>query len=66
MPYDLTRGGSYFQFHGLGNINQDAFYVTDDIKLGEFTVNVGLRDDQYDGLVDRRTAPQPRLGSRTW
>ena len=62
LPYDLTRGGSYFRFHGLGNINQYAFYVTDDIKLGNFSVNVGLRDDQYNGLVSKNGI-QPRLGT---
>ena len=51
MPYDLTRGGSYFLFHGAGNIDQFAFYATDDIKLGNFSVNVGFRFDQYNGLV---------------
>jgi hypothetical protein len=61
VAYDLTRGGSYFQFHGLGNINQAAFYVTDDIKLGDFSVNMGIRDDQYNGLVTKN-GPQPRLG----
>lgn len=61
VPYDLTRGGSYFMFHGLGNINQAAVYVTDDIKLGDFSINAGFRDDQYDGLVSKN-GPQPRLG----
>ena len=58
----MTRGGSYFRFHGLGNINQYAFYVTDDIKLGNFSVNIGLRDDQYNGLVSKNGI-QPRLGT---
>jgi Carboxypeptidase regulatory-like domain/TonB-dependent Receptor Plug Domain len=62
IPYDLTRGGSYLRFHGLGNINQYAFYVTDDIKLGDFSVNIGLRDDQYNGLVSANGV-QPRLGT---
>ncbi len=53
LPYDLLTGGSYFNFHGRGNINQAAFYVTDDIKLGDFSFNVGLRDDQYKGLVTK-------------
>ena len=61
VPYDLTRGGSYFMFHGLGNINQYAFYATDDIKWGDFSVNVGLRDDEYQGLVTKNGV-QPRLG----
>ena len=61
VPYDLTRGGSYFLFHGDGGVNQFAFYATDDIKLGHFTVNMGFRDDQYNGLVSKN-GPQPRLG----
>ena len=62
VPYDLTRGGSYFQFHGLGNIDQAAFYVTDDIKLGDFSIDIGFRDDQYNGLVSKnRPATAARL-----
>jgi hypothetical protein len=61
VPYDLTSGGSYFGFHGLGNVNQYAFYATDDIRLGGFTVNIGLRDDEYEGLVSKNGI-QPRLG----
>ncbi len=61
VPYDLTRAGSYFLFHGAGNVNQLAFYVADEIKWGGFLVNIGLRDDQYNGLA-RRNGVQPRLG----
>ena len=61
IPYDLTRGGSYFLFHGAGNVDQFAFYATDDIRLGDFSVNIGLRDDQYNGLI-AKNGVQPRLG----
>jgi carboxypeptidase family protein/TonB-dependent receptor-like protein len=61
VPYDLTRGGSYFLFHGVGNVDQFAFYATDDIKLGNFSANIGFRFDQYNGLVSKN-GPQPRLG----
>ena len=37
VPYDLTRGGSLFTFYGKHNINQYAFYVTDAIRVGNFT-----------------------------
>lgn len=61
VPYDLTRGGTLFGFHGAHNINQYAFYVMDDIRLKHLTINVGLRDDQYDGLAVKNGI-QPRLG----
>ncbi len=61
IPFDLAKGGSYFIFHGKDNIDQYAFYVSDDIKLGDFSVNLGLRDDQYHGLVSKNGI-QPRVG----
>lgn len=61
IPYDLSRGGNFFNFHGQNNINQYAFYAMDDITLGHFTINAGLRDDEYDGLVTKNGI-QPRLG----
>jgi hypothetical protein len=61
VPYDLTRGGSFFNFHGSHTIAQYGFYATDSIKLGHLTIDAGLRDDQYDGLVTANGI-QPRLG----
>jgi hypothetical protein len=61
IPYDLTRGGSYFNFHGKANVNQYAFYLQDKITLGHWTINAGLRDDQYNGLSSANGI-QPRLG----
>ena len=61
VPYDLTRGGSLFDFRAKHNINQAAFYATDQITLGSFTINARLRDDQYNGIVSRNGV-QPRLG----
>jgi Carboxypeptidase regulatory-like domain len=61
VPYDLTRGGSLFQFAGKANINQYAFYAQDLIHLGNFTFNAGLRFDQYNGLTSANGL-QPRLG----
>ena len=34
IPFDLTRGGSLFNFHGAGNVNQYAVYVQDAITVG--------------------------------
>jgi hypothetical protein len=61
LPYDLTRGGKLFPFAGAQNVNQAAFYAQDAIKLGNLTVNAGLRIDSYHGIVSD-TSAQPRLG----
>ncbi len=61
IPYDLTRGGQFFNFYGRHNINQEAIYITDQINLGAWNVTAGLRDDQYNGLTSAN-GPQPRLG----
>jgi hypothetical protein len=60
VPFDLTRGGSMFFFHGKANINQYGFFAEDTIKTGNFTFNVGLREDQYNGLASANGV-QPRL-----
>ena len=60
VPYDLTRGGSYFIFHGQNSIDQVAFYGTDEIKLGDFTADLGLRFDQYNGLI-AKSGIEPRV-----
>ncbi len=61
VPYDLTRGGTLFNFYGRHNIDEYAVYITDTIKLGKFTITAGLRDDQYNGLSEAN-AVQPRIG----
>ena len=61
IPYDLTRGGSLFQFHESGAIKQQAAFVQDTITLSDWTFNVGLRFDRYDG-ISSRSLWQPRVG----
>jgi hypothetical protein len=61
IPYDLTRGGGLFRFNDRGNINEYAFYVTDTINWGHFTLTPGLRVTRYDGL-SQATGVQPRVG----
>ena len=36
FPFDLTRGGSFFNFHATANINQYAFFAQDAITEGNF------------------------------
>lgn len=51
VPFDLTRGGSPFFFHGTANINQQAAYAQDQITWNNWAINVGLRFDHYDGIT---------------
>lgn len=61
LPFDLTRGGNPFGFHGHTNIKQQAVYAQDSITLGNATVLLGLRFDNYNGITKGRLL-QPRLG----
>ncbi|PYR76126.1 MAG: hypothetical protein DMF87_18870, partial [Acidobacteria bacterium] len=62
LPYDLTRGGAAFDFHGAGRITQWAAYVQDAWQIGAWNLTSGVRLDVYDGL-SRATGVQPRLGA---
>jgi hypothetical protein len=62
LPFDLTRGGNPFGFHGHTNIKQQAVYAQDSITLGNATVLLGLRYDNYNGITKGRLL-QPRLGA---
>lgn len=61
LPFDLTRGGNPFGFHGHTDIKQEAFFAQDSIMLGNATVLLGLRFDNYNGIT-RGNMLQPRLG----
>jgi hypothetical protein len=61
LPYDLTREGKLFQFHGDATIKEQSAYVQDSITLGRLTINPGLRVDHYDG-ISHSTGTQPRVG----
>jgi hypothetical protein len=52
LPYDLTRGGSLYEFLGKANINQLAIFGQDTLNLGDLTLSIGIRWDGYDGLTD--------------
>jgi hypothetical protein len=60
-PYDLTRGGTLFLYHGHTDIKQLALFAQDSINAGNWAFNLGLRQDFYNGLVVHRET-QPRLG----
>jgi hypothetical protein len=61
LPFDLTRGGSLFPFNGHTDIKQLALYAQDAITVGNWTMNLGLRGDIYNGLSSHSEA-EPRLG----
>jgi len=61
LPFDLTRGGSLFAFRGHTDVKQLALYVQDQITKGNWSFNVGLRGDFYNGLTTHKE-PEPRLG----
>jgi hypothetical protein len=60
VPYDLSRGGSLFDFRGTKGIKEVAVYAQDSITLGSWAFNLGLRGDVYRGL-SRAQAAQPRV-----
>jgi hypothetical protein len=59
-PYDLTTGGSLYAFHGHTDIKEFAAYAQDAITFGNWTGNLGLRFDQYNGLTTANQV-EPRL-----
>jgi hypothetical protein len=61
LPYDLTRGGSYYRFAGHTDVKELALYVRDVITKGKWSLNLGLRGDLYNGLSVARQA-EPRAG----
>jgi hypothetical protein len=60
-PYDLTRGGVSFPFHGHGDIKELSLFVQDQITWKNWSFNLGLRGDVYNGL-SRATQAEPRIG----
>jgi hypothetical protein len=60
-PYDLTRGGAFYNFAGRTDIKELALYIEDQIKAGNWLFNLGLREDVYNGLTDANQI-EPRLG----
>ena len=72
--YDLTRStpssndgcvstsSSLYPFRGHTDVKELAIYVQDAISKGNWSFNVGLRGDFYNGLVTARQA-EPRLGA---
>jgi hypothetical protein len=61
LPYDLTREGSVYGFQGHTDVKELSIYAQDAITKGNWSLNLGLRGDFYNGLVTHREA-EPRVG----
>src|ERR1700751_4755166 len=63
FPYDLTQpgGGSLYTFNGHTDVKELSLYVRDNITKGNWSLNLGLRGDFYNGLVIHKEI-EPRLG----
>jgi hypothetical protein len=61
LPFDLTRGGGLFAFNGHTDVKELALYVQDTITWRNWSFNLGIRGDLYNGLTTARQA-EPRLG----
>jgi hypothetical protein len=65
LPFDLTRGGSRFQTAASFPLHTDvkelALYVQDTITWKNWSFNLGIRGDFYNGLSTANQA-EPRLG----
>jgi hypothetical protein len=60
-PYDLTRGGRLFTFNGHTDVKLLSLYLQDAITKGNWSLNLGLRGDFYNGLSTHKEA-EPRIG----
>jgi Carboxypeptidase regulatory-like domain len=61
LPYDLTRGGTLFPFVGHTDVKELAMYVQDSITVRNWSFNLGIRGDLYNGLTVASQA-EPRAG----
>ena len=61
LSYDLTRGGGLYTFNGRTDVKELALYVRDNITKGNWSLNLGIRGDLYNGITTARQA-EPRLG----
>ncbi len=61
LPYDLTRGGTLFPFYGHTDVKELAMYLQDTISVRNWSFNLGIRGDFYNGLTTANQA-EPRVG----
>jgi len=61
LPHDLTRGGVNYFWHGQTDVKQLALFAQDQITVGNWLFNAGIRGDFYNALAVQRMA-EPRVG----
>lgn len=62
LPYDLTRGGTRFQFDDRATGTLTSAFAQDVVRWSHLTATIGLRLDDYRFLVRGRQV-QPRVGA---
>jgi hypothetical protein len=60
-PYDLTRGGTYFEFSGHTTNKYYAIYLQDTIRWKNLTANIGVRYEN-NSFPTTNVQWSPRLG----
>jgi hypothetical protein len=63
--YDLTRPGSGvgpYNYLGHADIREEALYIEDNITVKNWTFNLGIRGDIYNGIT-KATQAEPRVGA---
>ncbi len=64
-PYDLTRPGTgvgLYTYGGHADIKELALYIQDTLSFKNWTINLGLRGDLYNGITSAGQA-EPRVGA---
>ena len=61
LPFDLSRGGTLFPFVGHTDVKELSMYVQDTITKRNWSFNLGIRGDLYNGLTAASQA-EPRVG----
>jgi hypothetical protein len=61
LPFDLTNGGALFGFHGHTDVKELAMYAIDNVTWRNWSFNLGIRGDKYNGISSGSQA-EPRVG----
>lgn len=61
LPFDLTRGGTFFTFEDSQTGTQASAFLQSTLSFNRLSLNLGVRHDEYRFLVTGRQL-QPRLG----